>query len=308
MSIAEVRRDHHLTTVAELGEDWELSLTADNKSEATRMTYLAAVHQLAEFLAVSGMPVEAVHVTREHVEAFLVELLATRSASTAKTRHGALKTFFAWCVEDGEISRSPMEHIRPPKVPEVPIPLLSDDQLKAILATCAGRDFQSLRDNALIRLFCESGLRRAEVANMTLEDLDLVDDVIRVVRKGRRVSHVSFGSKTKLALKRYLRARNHHRYAAGTDHVWLGKVGPITPDGLFQMIQRRGAQAGIEGLHPHMLRHAAVQFWLANGGSEGDAMKIFGWRNRAMLDRYAAAGAEGRAIAAHHAMAPGDRF
>ncbi len=127
-----IRRDPALPTVAELGEDWALSLEAGNKSAATRLSYTTAVRQLADYLGAHGMPTEAANVRREHVEAFLAELLATRSAGTAKTRHGALKTYFAYLVEDGELERSPMEKIRPPKVPDQPVALLSDEQLSAL--------------------------------------------------------------------------------------------------------------------------------------------------------------------------------
>ena len=48
------------------------------------------------------MPAEVANVRREHIEAFLADLLERRSASTAKTRHGGLHVFFKRCVDDGE--------------------------------------------------------------------------------------------------------------------------------------------------------------------------------------------------------------
>jgi hypothetical protein len=46
------------------------------------------------------------------------------------------------------------------------------------------------------------------------------------------------------------------------------------------MLRRRGAQVGLPGLHPHQLRHTFAHEWLAQGGTEGDLMRIAGWQSR----------------------------
>ncbi len=79
--------------VADLAIDFDLTLAAQNKSTATRKVYGTGVAQFAAFLKDRGMPIEAVNVRREHVEAFIADVLARRSASTAKTRYGALQVF-----------------------------------------------------------------------------------------------------------------------------------------------------------------------------------------------------------------------
>jgi integrase len=69
--------------------------------------------------------------------------------------------------------------------------------------------------------------------------------------------------------------------------LWLGQNGRLTDTGLRMMLRRRGAQVGLPGLHPHQLRHTFAHEWLAQGGTEGDLMRIAGWK-RAMLQRYGA--------------------
>ena len=281
--------------IDEMAEDFVLSLVAQNKAPTTVKIYRTGVAQLGAFLAERGMPREIAHVRREHVEAFIAHLVETKSASTAKTRYGALAVFFGWAEEEGELPNgNPMARMKPPAVPEQPVPVLTDDDVNAVLATCAGRDFADRRDTAIIMLFRNTGMRLSELAGLRLDDVDFDASVAYVMGKGRRGRAAPFDSTTALALRRYLRERNRHPKAPTTDAFWVGKLGPLGADGVKQMIERRGLQAGVP-VHAHMFRHTFAHEWLAQGGTEGSLMSIAGWRNRAMLDRYGRSARDERA-------------
>lgn len=201
-----------------------------------------------------------------------------------------------------------MERMRPPLIPEKPVEVLPDDQLRKLLKVCNGRDFAGRRDAAIIRMLFDCGIRRAELAGLLVDDVDLDRDLVTVFGKGRRPRTVPMSPRTGQAVDRYLRARAGHPHAQRPE-LWLGNQnrGPLGYDGVGQMLERRSRQAGLGRINPHQLRHTSVDAWLRNGGSEGDAMLLYGWKSRQMLSRYASSTADERAREAYRRMAPGDR-
>lgn len=293
-------------------EQYERHLEAEERSPKTVLAYRNAATQLRDWLVERHAPTDPVELRRAHLEEHVIYLRNERGMATAtiRLRYAALHNFFSWLVEEEPGFVSPMVKMKPPKVDDPPPAVLRPEQLQALLAACSGGDFYSRRDAALIRFYIDSGLRRTEALNVKLADLNQRERTVRVVRKGGHVGTAFYGARTGRDIDRYLRVRAKQS-AASSAFLWLpGTRGGdrLSEDGLLYMLRRRGEQAGIQGLHPHMFRHSFADSLKSQGASDEDVMTSGGWRDAKVMRRYGAARAVDRAREMHRRLSPGDRL
>lgn len=285
-------------------QSWEIALRAERKADRTITIYLTQARLFMDYCAALNSPARF---DRRSVTAFLAaEHARGMAGNTVKTRFRGLHRLAAWLAEEGETTTNVMAGLSQPQVQVEPPPVLSDEQLKALLKACEGTRYYDRRDMAILRLLIDTGARASEIANLTLPDVNLKTSEVTVIGKGSRVRTVPFGAQTARALDRYLRERRQHRHAARTDRLWIGERGPMTYDGISDALEVRADAAGIDGFHMHLLRHTLAHRWLAAGGSELGLMDVAGWRSREMVARYGAAQRAARAQAEHRRLSLGD--
>jgi site-specific recombinase XerD len=295
-----------LLDLASLLPSWKLALRAERKSPATVRSYNDGVLAFLSWCQATDTPAE---LTKTTVQTFVADLLDSGAQpKTAATRLLAIRRFSAWLADEGELSADPLLGIKQPKVDRKVVEALTDEELRALIKACHGTGFTDRRDEAIVRLMAETGMRAGEVVGLQVADLDLQRGLVTVRRgKGGKGRTAPFGPQTATALDRCIRGRRTHRLA-DTGALFLGADNWRTFNyfGLRHALLRRAKEAGIDGFHLHLLRHTAATRWLRAGGSEGGLMAVAGWSTRDMIDRYTGASASERAAAEARGLGLGD--
>ncbi|WP_411815850.1 tyrosine-type recombinase/integrase [Gordonia sp. SND2] len=300
------RRSPEPVPLADLLDSWLLSLRAERKSAQTIKSYGDGVRKFLGYCEIEQIPAV---LDRPTVNAFTAALLdGGAEAATARSRQLAVRRFSSWLADEGEIADDLLIGLKPPKLDKKVVPSLSDEQAVALIKACKGSEFRDRRDEALVRLMLESGMRAGEAVDLRRGDVDLSNLTVIVRRgKGGKARTVPISATTGKSIDRYLRARRSHALA-DSDALWLGERSKsFTYDALHKSLKWRAEDiARIPHFHPHMLRHTAASRWLARGGSEGGLMAVAGWSTRDMIDRYTADTAAARAADEARSLGLGD--
>jgi len=174
--------------------------------------------------------------------------------------HTALSALFNFAVEQGYLATSPVKAIKQPKANARVPDYFSDAQVRALLGACGCR-----RDRAILLTLLDTGLRRAELLNLNVEDLDFDEGFILVRSgKGNKDRYVPFGQRCGSALKELL-----------LDHPGQGALfrnrtnKRLQSGGLRSMLLRLKEQAGLDcRVHPHKFRHTFARLYLKTGDLE----------------------------------------
>lgn len=196
------------------------------------------------------------------------------SPSTISAYVRTLKVFSGWLYEENYTKTNVLAKLKKPKVPDTIIEPLKPEEIQQIIGCISPNSFLGARLYAVVLLMLDTGLRASEVCTLQLEDVDLPNNELKVMGKGKKERIVPIGQNTKKAIMRYLAT---FRGETDSPFVFLADDGsPLSYNALRLMIERLAKRSGVERMHPHLLRHTFACSFLMAGGDLMSLKKILG--------------------------------
>jgi len=261
---------------------------------------------LARFLRDTGST-SLEELTATSIRAWLVSHRSV-SRATLATYDRCLRVVTRWLYYRGYVLENPMVTLPKPKVKPTHLTVFTEGDIKAMLR-CAKTRRNPLRDEALITLLLDTGLRVGEATGLQLRDIDWHQGWLRVDGKtGPRV--VPFGRKTRRAVRLYV---ERERSANGPEQQFVFLAGVrgnrLSPECASQVITRlaRAAEVKASKVGPHTFRHTFALEFIRAGGDAFSLQRILGHSTLDMTRKYVHL-ASGDLRDAHKRFAPADRI
>lgn len=268
------------TPLHEALNKFEEHLKSSGRANATILAYTKDIEQLVEFVVQGGKTTPA-QVVADDINAFK-EYLAEKNytAKSISRKINSIKSFFRYLMAEKAITSNPAESITHPKYDLNPPRILTKIEYRALRDSCR----EDARISAIIELLLQTGIRIGELANLTLEDVDLTEDQLTVKpyesQQGRTVP---LNAAAKEALERYLKERPRTQI----NNMFVTKTGNrFLVRNIRSSIDRFFRLSGIENARVNDLRHTFIAHQLMSGTPLVYVSKLVGHKRLSTTERY----------------------
>jgi integrase/recombinase XerD len=247
----------------------------------TAAAYRTDLEQLINFLQERGITAWAM-VAHDDVLAFLLFLRERRYAnSTVARRTAAVKSFYAFLTEQGNVESDPTERIDSPKVdryvPKSLTPAQVDELLELPLRNPTP---ERMRDKAMIELLYATGMRVSEMVALNMRDLNMESEFVRCVGKGGRERILPITGSAGTSMEEYLDVARPQLSRSSTqkaDALFLNHRGKrLTRQGFWLILKGYAEELGIDDLTPHTLRHSFAAHMISGGADVRSVQALLG--------------------------------
>ncbi|MBQ6910571.1 MAG: site-specific tyrosine recombinase XerD [Bacteroidales bacterium] len=202
------------------------------------------------------------------IESYLGQVTAEGLSKRSTARLvSALRNFFSWCVEEGEIKDNPCDRVDAPKLGKYLPAVLSVEEVSAILDSVDLNAPYGKRNRAILEVLYGCGLRVSEAATLRISHVHPDDGFVDIIGKGNKQRLVPLGEVAADAIRAYLPDRPLPASAAYDDYLFLNRFGkPISRISLFNLVKSQAMAAGIQKeISPHTFRHSFATHLIENG-------------------------------------------
>jgi len=251
-----------------------------NYSPLTVQAYIADVLSFQQYLQDSHEAILMEEVIYSQIRSWIVVLVENNISNTSINRKiSSLKSFYKFLLKCKQISVNPLlKHKSLKTAKKVQIPF-SEKELQDVfeLNSCPN-DFEGIRNQLIIELFYTTGMRRAEMINLSITNVDLLQKTIKVIGKRNKERIIPLLDCTIRLIELYKEQRNHLEVISNNEMLILSKTGnKVSESFVYRLINEYFSTVSQKTKKsPHVLRHSFATHLLNNGADLNSVKELLG--------------------------------
>jgi site-specific recombinase XerD len=311
------------TPLDKLVRHFEAYNRSEGKSARTVEWYTRVLRFYQRYLEEQGHSTELGALTLDVVREFVLYLQTRRkwdghpyipspggnlAAISVNNYIRGLRAFFSWLHREGYSEEHILARLKPPKIPQKLVEVLTDADVGSILACLDPNMSSGCRDFAMVITLLDTGLRLSELVGLKMADAHVDEGYLKVMGKGAKERMVPIGSTCQKALQRYIFHFKPEPFYSDQDYVFLTLEGkPMSLNSVKLIFARLAQRSGVSRLHAHLCRHTFSTNYLVNGGDVFSLQQILGHTSLEMVRRYVTL-ASSQVRVQHRKFSPMDRM
>ena len=259
-------------------------------SPNTIIAYRKDLEQFLKFIEHEFDITSVESIDHTHIRSWMVELLALDIVPRSIRRKlSTLKTYFKFLLQRGRITHNPMLKVVAPKVGKrLPVYVQEGTMEKLLENITFSEDYTGVRDRLIIELLYSTGMRRSELINLVINDIDFGQQRCKVLGKGNKERLIPFGKTLSENLEHYLTVRAGQFPEVNTRALFLTEKGkPLYPKLVYNIVKKYlSIVTTVEQRSPHVLRHSFATHLTENGADLNAIKALLGHSSLAATQIY----------------------
>ena len=216
-----------------------------------------------------------------------LKAISSKSPKSISHSLSSLKSFYNYEERLEKIKDNPLTKFKSPKLEKSLPTVLSLEEVTSLLDIEINSPYDA-RNKAILELFYSSGLRISELINLEMANVDMDENLIRVMGKGKKERIVPFVYIAKNVLNDYINNYRTSINKKNSTYIFLNNLGnKLSRQYIFRIIKQECIKKGIKkNVSPHTLRHTYATHLLKNGADLRIIQELLGHENLATTQIY----------------------
>jgi len=264
--------------------------TEKRYSPHTIRSYKNDLDQFFSYMSLNEIPAGVEEITSHQVRLWIVYLMENKiSSSSVHRKISCLRVFYKYLRKEGIVKKDPLEKVVLPKRKKRLPQFVSEKALDSLLDNDNfGDSFKGIRNRTIIEMLYMTGMRRSEMINLGINDVDLLEASVKVTGKRNKQRIIPLTKEFAEKVGDYLRARSEISGSANNDWIFITDKGNKLYDKYVYNIVKGylSMVTTIEKKSPHVLRHTFATHMLNRGADLNAIKELLGHANLSATQVY----------------------